>query len=74
MLYAGYTQDIEYKGYVIKECESCATVYGYDRESKCYCLIEYEGDTVQDCKKWIDNEIEYQDACIKIAKKCGMIE
>ena len=55
--FIGYGEDIEYKGYVIGtnywSDGPIYRVYSADAEGT-FCLIEYEGTSVEDCKRWID--------------------
>lgn len=49
--YGGY--DIPYKGYEISVQEwECTTIYRVFMGDS--CMIEYEGESVEDCKSWID--------------------
>lgn len=55
--FISHGEDIPYKGYVIGTQfwtdGPIYRVYSADYEGL-YCIIQYEGSSVEDCKNWID--------------------
>lgn len=58
--FISHLEDIIYKGYVIGGHRwterTIHRVYSANEEGV-FCIIEYEGESVEDCKRWVDAKV-----------------
>ena len=50
------TTEVMYKEHLVRRIFDGYAVFSFDRRTRTYCKEEYIGDTIDECKSWIDRK------------------
>lgn len=55
--YVPRTTEVMYEEHLIRRIFDGYAVFSYDKRTRTYCKEEYIGDTIEECKGWVDRKV-----------------